>query len=91
MNKTDEMILIRKKEKQIKAFFKTKMDKLYLMIKNQSTSKPLLLEDLNTHFSQFVISYDKATSVYCLSNHLGNGCQFVLGTTYVSKYVDPKP
>jgi hypothetical protein len=40
------------------------------------------------HFSQFAVSYDKANSVYYISNHLGNGRQFILGNTYVSKFVD---
>jgi hypothetical protein len=80
------MLLIEKKERQIKSFIKARMDELYSTTKRQSIGKLPIFKYLNVHFSQFTASYDKESSEYCILNHLGNGCRFILGKTYVSKY-----
>ena len=86
------MLLIEKREKQKRNFVKSKMDTLSVMAKYSNASdrstKLTVFQNLNAHFRAFTVFYNKARSEYTITNPNGNGCSFMLGQTYMSKYVD---
>jgi hypothetical protein len=81
------MLLIEKKEKQKRIFLKTKLDAI-IKDHNLQDNSSEMVKDLNTHFSQFTVFQNKQTSEITVANSHGNGCSFILGITYISKYID---
>ena len=82
------MTINEKREANKRTFIKKKLTSWYHMMKAGNSSEIVVLNCQNSHFRQFTISYDKAGSEYRITNPSGNGCSFVLGTTYISSYVN---
>jgi hypothetical protein len=54
------------------------------------SAEMVVLNHQNSQFKDFTIFYDKAKTEYHITNKFGNGCSFVLGTTFISMYMDVK-
>jgi len=81
-----------KRETSKQTFVKKRMETLYATMKNRMefshSTQIVALKEQNAHFGQFFIFYKN--SEYQITNLLGNGCSFVLGNTYISRYIDVK-
>jgi len=84
------MTLIERREAEKQTFIKKRLKTLYATIKSGNPTEMFVLNFQNARFKQFAISYDKARSEYNIANQSGNGCSFVLGTTFISAYIDVK-
>jgi len=84
------MTLIEAQESNQRTFIKKRLEAMYARMKNGNSTEIKALNYRNPHFKQFSICYDKAKTEYHITNPLGNGCSFVLGTTYMSIYIDVK-
>ena len=84
------MTLIEAQKSNQRTFIKKRLEALHTIMKNGNSTKIIALNYQNPHFKQFSIYYDKAKTEYHITNLLGNGCSFVLGTTYMSIYIDVK-
>jgi len=82
------MTIIEKREAEKRTFIKKRLQALYATMKIGNSTEMLVLNFQNFHFKQFAISYDKARGEYQIANPSGNGCSFVLGTTYISSYIN---
>ena len=88
------MLLSEKREKSKQNFLKKELEELYTIMKNRTmfdnSTEIIALNNINSHFRQFAIFYDKTKTEYCIENQCGNGCSFILGTTYMSRFIDVK-
>ena len=75
-------------------FVTEKLEAVYAAMQNsiskERSTTLTVFSNLNSHFKQFTVIYDKATAEYHIANSYGNGCSFVLATTYISQYIDVK-
>lgn len=83
-----------KREISKQTFIKKRMKTLYATMKNRiefaHSTQIVAIQKQNAQFRQFSISYNKARNEYQITNSFGNGCAFILGNTYISRYIDVK-
>ena len=84
------MTLPEVQETTTRTFIKKRLEALYATMKTGNSTELVLFHHQNFHFKQFSVFYDKAKTEYHITNPSGNGCSFVLGTTYMSIYIDVK-
>jgi len=84
------MTLIEAQEANKRTFIKKRLEALYEIMRTDNSTELIVFHYQNSYFKQFSIFYDKAKTEYHITNLSGNGCSFVLGTTYMSMYIDVK-
>ena len=84
------MSLFEAQETHKRTFIKKRLDALYALMKTGNSTEMVVFHHQQFRFKQFTVLYDEVKTEYHITNPMGNGCSFVLGTTYMSIYIDVK-